>query len=125
MLLDTHVFVWLATDDRRLGARVRRRLARQDLALSAASVFEVAQLVRLGRLSMQLPPGDWIDEAVRAFSLDVLPITGQTALQASSFVQALRDPMDCLIAATAVEHRLELVSADERLQSLPGVCTYW
>lgn len=74
---------------------------------------------------MPLAPGDWFDEAVRAYSLDVLPITTQTALVASNFVHALRDPMDCLIAATSVEHGLELVTADERLQSLAGVRTYW
>lgn len=74
---------------------------------------------------MPLPPGDWIDEAVRAYSLDVLAITEQTALRAGNFVHALRDPMDCLIAATAVEHGLELVTADERLQALTGVRTHW
>lgn len=125
MLLDTHVCIWLASDDRRLGARVRRRLASRGVAISAASVFEIGQLVRLGKFRIELSPDRWIDEAVRAYSLDVLPITEQTALQASSFVHALRDPMDCLIAATAVEHGLELVTADERLQTLPGVRTYW
>jgi PIN domain nuclease of toxin-antitoxin system len=125
VLLDTHVCIWLASDERRIGARVRRRLANRDLAISAASVFEIGQLVRLGRFRIEISPDLWIDEVLEAYSLDVLPITALTALQASNFVHSLRDPMDCLIAATAVEHGLELVTADERLQSLPGVRTYW
>src|SRR4051794_41828183 len=51
LLLDSHAIAWAATGDPRLGERARSALASRDneLLVSAASAWEIATKVRLGR----------------------------------------------------------------------------
>ena len=46
---------------------------------------------------------------------DILPITIDIALEIAALGDALRDPADRTIVATARVHRLKLVTSDERI----------
>ena len=45
--------------------------------LSAISLWEVAMLVELERLSLELPLGDWLDKAAHPRTVQLVPITPQ------------------------------------------------
>lgn len=45
----------------------------------------------------------------------ILPITVEIAREVRALVQVLRDPADCVIAATARVHGLRLVTSDQRI----------
>ncbi len=116
-LLDTHVVIWMATADPKLGKRARGLIeaagAAGNLAFSAISLWEVAMLLERGRLQASLPV-----EALRNRLLQTgmteLPLTGDIALLSAQL--ALHgDPADRFIAASAVSHGALLVTADERL----------
>jgi PIN domain nuclease of toxin-antitoxin system len=124
-LLDTHTLLWLVGMDRRIRPAMRRRLEAGQLFVSVASAFEFGQLVRLGKHTIRDSPSSWIGDATLAYSLAWVSVDERIALRAADFVQALRDPVDCLIAATALAHDLELVTVDDRLRDLPGLRATW
>jgi PIN domain nuclease of toxin-antitoxin system len=128
ILLDTHVLVWLAGARERLSATAEETIdSGQELAISMASVQEIAYLVARGRLTMDRPVETWIGDALNVHEVRALPPTVSAALRAGSLdpVEFHGDPVDRLIYATAVEHDAQLVSADERLRRSDPVRVVW
>jgi len=128
ILLDTHVLVWIATDERKLSraaeAAVRRAGHASGLAISAISLIEIASLVRRGRLDIQSTVESTLERLTSG--LIILPITREIAALTIYFPDDFPDdPSDRIIAATARAENLALVTADERLQSCPLVKTIW
>lgn len=58
-------------------------------------------------------------------ALVTLPVTAEIALRAAEFHEVLRDPIDCLIAATALIHEIPLVTKDDRIRRSGVVETIW
>ena len=116
ILLDTHVFVWLARDDAKLGRQARRRIeaerSKGGVTLSAASYLEVGTLVERGRLRLSEPL-----QSLRARTLGAgikeLVIDAPIAMLASQLRGFHGDPIDRILAATAMEHDGVLLTADE------------
>jgi PIN domain nuclease of toxin-antitoxin system len=80
ILLDTHTFLWVITDDRRLSRHARRILQTADLFLSVASLWEIVTRVQIGKLSLPAPPSKYLprhlaelDALVVAQSLEEKP----------------------------------------------------
>lgn len=122
ILLDTHVLLWVRLGSPRVGPETRRRvqhaLPDHQVAISAVSFWEIATLVRRGRLAVPLDPAAWrrqlLDEG-----LVELPVDGEIAARAGSLTDLHGDPADRLIVATALSgHRL--MTADRRLLEWPG-----
>lgn len=82
------------------------------MALSAVSLLEIADLEESGRIR-----GD-VREIFRVLqselTFQILPITVEIAMEAAR-LRALRDPADRAIVATALVHRLRLVTSDQRI----------
>ena len=120
-LLDTHVWIWtVAGDTRRIGPRTRRMMKRAiantEVAVSAASVFEISALVTSGRLNFDRPASRWIDDAVQASRARVFEITTEIALDAGNIARtAIGDPLDRLIVAAARDRGATLVTCDRAL----------
>jgi predicted nucleic acid-binding protein len=55
----------------------------------------------------------------------VLPVTLDIAVRAAEFQETLRDPIDCLIAATALINDAPLVTKDDRIRRSGVVATIW
>ena len=53
--------------------------------------------------------------------MTVLPVTREIALHAAFLDWKHRDPCDRHIVATAAEHRLPLLTIDEKIRALVGV----
>jgi PIN domain nuclease of toxin-antitoxin system len=118
MLLDTHVWIWAAggqTD--RLGAQFLRRLKRVDAPfVSSASLFEIAALTTAGRLVLNQPCERWVRTALAAGGLRVAELTPDIALDAGAIpATGLADPLDRLLAATAIQLDLPLATCDRDL----------
>lgn len=57
--------------------------------------------------------------------LVVLPVTLDVAVRAVELHEILRDPVDCLIAATALAHNAPLITKDDRIRTSGVVETIW
>lgn len=127
ILFDTHVLLWAAAEPRRLSKAAQRALAANPRRLLAdISLREVAFLAHHRRVTLDRDVGDWLDEALDLLEVEVVPITPQIAARSTRVAQDFHgDPADQLIAATAIELDVPLVTADERLRASAAVRTIW
>lgn len=114
LLLDTHILIWWVTADRRLKRPIRDLIARQtaDVAVSAASIWELAIKKALGRIDIEL--GDLI-EAMRADSFVELPVTFAHTAAVESLPRHHDDPFDRLLVAQAITDERQLITADGKV----------
>ncbi len=108
--LDTHMVVALLEGD--LTEEERTAVLSHRLSISSIVNWELARLVQLGRLEMDLAL-DRFKDFHR--SLVVFPITLEIAVQ-STRLDFQSDPADELIAATSIVHQLPLLTRDRRIR---------
>lgn len=113
LLLDTHALLWWLADDARLAEPARIAIAdpMNDAFVSAASAWEIAIKVRLGKVTM---PDD-LAEQLAANSFTALPVQVPHALAVRRLPDHHRDPFDRLLVAQAQMERLTVVTADETI----------
>lgn len=126
MLLDTHTLLWATLSPKSLSKKAARIVAdgRNIVLVSAASAWEIATKVRLGRL-----PGA---ETLEREFLEVMEHAGYTlrsihsedALRAGRLPSDHRDPFDRMIAAQALADDIPVISADAKLDAL-GARRIW
>src|SRR5438034_826479 len=102
LLLDTHAWIWWVDQDRRLGAAAITALDRlppdQRPFLSDISLWEVATLVELGRLELDVPLSEWLAAAAHPRSVRILPISPAIAAEIAALPETFhRDPADRVI----------------------------
>ncbi len=127
-LLDTHVLVWLQREPRKLSraatAVIRRSYAREGLAVSVATIVELAGLLNRGKVRTKGTIESTIRELIE--EVVVLPFSLEAAILTISLPNDFpSDPMDRIIAATARAENLPLVTADERILNCPLIKTIW
>jgi PIN domain nuclease of toxin-antitoxin system len=130
ILLDTHVLLWLAAEparlSRRAAAAIRRSLRAGGIAIASISLWEVAMMFSEGRLRSRGTIEASIESLVEGTGALVREITPAIAALSTQFPSDFpADPVDRLIAATAREGGLTLVTRDERIRSSPLVRTVW
>lgn len=125
ILLDTHVFLWLALDEAKLSRAARRALKAPRL-LADISLREVAALERAKRIEVDGSLATWLSDALDELAIEVVPLDARIAARSVHTADGFQgDPADQLIAATAIELDVPLVTADERLLRSPAVRTVW
>ncbi len=98
------------TNDRRISDRARQEIADADAILvSAISFFEIAQKVRIEKWPEMAPHLHQLLESQRAIAAS---LEAADCLLAGAIVWRHRDPFDRLLIATALRHRIAIVSAD-------------
>lgn len=121
ILIDTHVAVWMATNQRQIGpsSKVLLQKAASDdrLAVSAISFWEIALLVSKKRLQIGRSPSELRLELLDT-GVSELPVTGPISICAAE-LNLNGDPADRLITATAIIHGATLMTADEAILRWP------
>jgi PIN domain nuclease of toxin-antitoxin system len=119
VLLDTHVFLWWLTGDRKLkpGEREAIETPKNEVYLSSASVWEMVMKQTLGRLRVPEPAS----AAALRLGVQPLPITFEHAEATAALPPLHNDPFDRLLIAQARVESLTFLSYDERVRSYPGV----
>jgi PIN domain nuclease of toxin-antitoxin system len=108
--LDTHILVFALGGD--VTGRERKLLASNTWSISSIVFWELAKLVQLRRIDMDLND----PEVVRVLSrIHVWPVDLDVSIQ-STKLDFRGDPADELIAATSVVHRVPLVTRDRRIR---------
>jgi PIN domain nuclease of toxin-antitoxin system len=125
-LLDTHTLLWAVLDPGRLSPAARTVVADEmnEIFVSAASAWEIATKVRLGKLPMaELFESRFLD-AIADAGYTLLAISVADALRAGRLVGPHGDPFDRMIAAQALGGDLPVLSKDKRLDGF-GVRRIW
>jgi PIN domain nuclease of toxin-antitoxin system len=126
LLIDAHALVWAVDDPSRLSPTAATALQdpANELLLSAATVWEMAIKVGLGKLTLSLPYRAWMNRAIADLGLAMLPITVEYAGAQAALPMHHRDPFDRLIIAQALTEGIPIVSADAQLPPY-GITRVW
>ncbi len=123
VLLDTHIWIWSLTSDRKLGRRVARELAslKNEIWISPVSVWEVLLLAERGRLSFRQDPSRLLETALAEGGYREAPLTHEVAFESRRLALSTEDPADRFLAATAKAYDLTLITADKHLLALDEI----
>jgi PIN domain nuclease of toxin-antitoxin system len=122
LLLDTHVWLWLMSREGNMkpsAIRVVEEAAHFGLVgVSAISVWEVAMLEAKGRIRLSKDRLSWVNEALRAPGLGLIPLTPEIAVDSSRLPGVFHgDPADRILVATARRQGAILLTRDEKILS--------
>ena len=131
IVLDTHVLVWWAGDERKRLSRkavlaLQQHGKRNELLVSSISFFEIVTLERRGRLRFSMPVTAWLANVRRLPEYRLEPLTDDITECAGQFGDAFPgDPADRLIAPTALARNAPLVTHDHRLREFQFLEVIW
>ncbi len=122
LVLDTHTLVGLVEGESRLGRKSRElaqaALQSDVLAVSAICFWEIAMLVKSGRLGLAMPTSEWHRGSLNLGILEA-PVTGQIGILAEKSAGLPGDSADRIITATAIVLNATLLTADQRILNWP------
>ena len=126
LLLDTHALIWWLTRSASLSARASAAIDHADnrVHVSAASAWEIATKVRLGKLQLPGRALATFDELPELAGFVALDVDWRHAALAGSWKIAHRDPFDRLLAAQSKLERLAIVTMDPAFRAF-AVKTLW
>ena len=126
VLLDTNALLWAMLDPRQLPRPAVAAIiaSTAEILISAASAWEIATKVRLGKLPWAANFERNFDSSLDRAGYTLIPITADITLRAGRLAGAHRDPFDRIIAAHALAQDIPVISADARLESF-GVRRLW
>jgi PIN domain nuclease of toxin-antitoxin system len=126
---DTHPLVWYATNKQ---AKLSKKAlsafnaaSRQEALIYVPSfvLWEIAMLLRVGRISLQEDYGDWAEHLVAQPRFDLAPFSVEVTTEA--YVYPFSDPFDGVITATAKVMDLALITKDRDISDSRLVDIHW
>lgn len=126
-LLDTHVFVWLASDQGALSpaALAAIKKDRDSLFVSVVTAWEVALLHKKGRLFLPLPPDEFMQRALMHYGVHELQISREIVMAGVALPDIHNDPFDRILVAEALHNKCRIISKDGIIPLYPGVKVIW
>jgi PIN domain nuclease of toxin-antitoxin system len=121
ILVDTHTLLWWWDGDRSLSRTAIEWLENPDVEIfvSAASAWEIATKVRIGKLPGHVRSVAEFHDRLRLNAAFELPVSATHALRAGSYEASHRDPFDRLLAAQSELDGLPLLTADPVFRHFP------
>jgi PIN domain nuclease of toxin-antitoxin system len=125
-LLDTHALLWWLTDSPLLTKPARKIVAeaKNSIFVSAASAWEIATKVRLGKLPTAADLAADFPRQLEQEGFEMLPISGNHAIRAGLLPGSHKDPFDRMLIAQAQAENLAIVSNEVVFDSY-GVRRIW
>ena len=119
VLIDTHVLAWSLVAPSLLGAGARAALVGgAAVHVPPCAFHEIALKVRKGRWDAMAPHVDRLDTLAASQGFRVALYTARMAVRAGSLAWDHADPFDRMIAATALEMGVPLISIDAAFDAL-------
>lgn len=130
IVLDTCALIFDALAPDKLSGKALRAVEngeKQDiLACSDISLWEISMLIKKGRLDPGTDTISFINLALSARKIKVMPITPEIAYISSSHKAFVHhDPADRLIAATTIYYKSTLITCDGLLSNIKELPTIW
>jgi PIN domain nuclease of toxin-antitoxin system len=114
LLLDTHTLLWWLSDDSALPVSARRLIANpaNTVIVSAASAWEIATKVRIGKLPHAADLAEDFAGCLLRERFETLSISTEHAVRAGLLPGPHRDPFDRMLIAQAQAENLPIVGND-------------
>lgn len=125
-LLDTHALLWWLDGDSRLSPKARSLLGDENTTVfvSAASAWEIATKVRIGKLQGAVEVAERFSEVIGQQGFKSLDISIEHAKRAGLLPGKHRDPFDRMLVAQSQTEDVALVS-NEKIFDQFGINRLW
>lgn len=126
LLLDTCALIALAEGSLPSTASTALRSASRAI-ISPITPWEIAIKAKNQKLTLPVPPLEWVNALVRRHTLESLVGGLDAALLCAAADLPLlhRDPFDRVLVATAHRMNLSIVTSDQSIAAYPGIQTLW
>jgi len=126
VLLDTHALLWWLSDDTALTRSARRTIAdtKNTLIVSAASAWEIATKVRLGRLPSANDLAADFSGHLDRDGFELLGISAEHGIRAGLLPGPHKDPFDRMLIAQAQAENMPIITNETIFESY-GVRRIW
>lgn len=123
LLLDTHVFLWLIDNDRRLSNQFRQAIQdpNNEKFLSVVSIWECVIKYQVGKLDFPESPDTYLPAQRREHLIKTLTVDENSIAQLIQLPLLHKDPFDRLIMAQAVQHNLTIMTEDRAILAYPNI----
>ena len=114
LLLDTHAFLWWLTADKRLSVACYEKIrdAASECVVSAASIWEIAIKMSIGKLKMPQKDASRLGTLPSRCGFDDLPVTAEHAAAVRALPLHHADPFDRLLIVRTQLEGMNIVTAD-------------
>lgn len=118
VLLDTHCWLWMLAESHRIPDETRALIAdtETDVWVSAASAWEIAIKVGLGKLHLPEEPASFVPSRLISSGCQPLAITMEHAIRAGALPTWHRDPFDRMLIAQAQVLGVPICSRDRAFE---------
>ena len=114
-LLDTCALIWLGMGGGDLSADARRRIAvASALHYSSISVWEIARLIKDGKVIIPNDAEGFVADLKELYGLAAIPPADGIMLHAAQLADFHKDPADRIIIATSLAYDLTVVTGDDK-----------
>lgn len=112
--MDTHALLWWLSDDPALSRRARSFISetKNTIIVSAASAWEIATKVRLGKLPSGADLAADFALYLEREGFELLSISSDHAIRAGLLPGPHKDPFDRMLVAQAQAEHLSIISND-------------
>jgi PIN domain nuclease of toxin-antitoxin system len=115
LLLDTCAVLWLA-QGADMTPTSRTAIADRNVNVSPISAWEIANLVRKGRIAATLPVANWFHQTVGKMAARMPPLSVEVLTSSCSLPGSPPDdPADRIIIATARQADMTVVTRDRKI----------
>jgi PIN domain nuclease of toxin-antitoxin system len=123
LLLDTHIFLWLIDDDKRLSEQYRQAIQdpNNEKFLSVVSIWECVIKYQIGKLDFPSSPETYLPKERRKHLIKTLTVDENSIAQLIKLPLLHKDPFDRLIMAQALQHNLIIMTEDKLILAYPNI----
>ncbi|KIG10157.1 type II toxin-antitoxin system VapC family toxin [Caballeronia concitans] len=130
IVLDTHALLWWVSGGA-LSKQARAAIESEssaggEIVISTITAWEIALLVKRGKVGLSMDTGDWMDKVARIEGVRFMPVDRSIAIKSVDLPGEFHnDPADRLIVATARALAAPLVTRDRNIRAYEHVKTIW
>jgi len=114
IIIDTHIFLWLASDVKKVDKKYMQYI--EDMSntiyLSSLSIAEIMIKKSIGNLDFNANILEILDE----MGIEVLDYDGYSAILLGSLPFHHRDPFDRMIISQAISNKYKIISVDRKFK---------
>jgi PIN domain nuclease of toxin-antitoxin system len=120
LLLDTHVFLWFISGDKRLPNIIRDSIrdSQNEVYLSVASIWEAIIKNHIGKLPLPASPEIYLPTQRERHFISSLFLDEASVMRLAGLPGIHRDPFDRILICQALQHDLTIATTDD------AICAY-
>lgn len=120
-ILDTHVLIWWSGESNKISTKVKNLLIdkNNNIFISFVSIWEIQIKSQLGKLELNIPLSQLIQDQQDINQLQLLPISLNHIYSIESLPQHHKDPFDRLLISQSIVEQMPILSIDNLFDLYP------